>query len=122
MSELITEEQNKIAEIGPFAINEVHLIDCVEGMKLMPENSIDMVVTSPPYDAIRNYNGFSFDLHETGKELFRVLKDGGIVSMVIQDQTKNFGKTLTSFKTIIDWCDNIGFKLFECVIYRILRH
>ena len=38
--------------------------------------------------------------------------------MVIQDQTKNFGKTLTSFKTIVDWCDNIGFKLFECVIYR----
>ena len=38
--------------------------------------------------------------------------------MVIQDQTKNFGKTLTSFKTIIDWCDTIGFKLFENVIYQ----
>lgn len=38
--------------------------------------------------------------------------------MVVQDQTRNFGKTLTSFRTIVDWCDNIGFKLFECVIYR----
>jgi len=38
--------------------------------------------------------------------------------MVIQDQTIDFGKTLTSFKTIVDWCDNIGFKLFECIIYR----
>jgi site-specific DNA-methyltransferase (adenine-specific) len=38
--------------------------------------------------------------------------------MIIQDQTKDFGKSLTSFKTITDWCDNIGFKLFECVIYR----
>jgi len=38
--------------------------------------------------------------------------------MVIQDQTKNFGKSLTSFKTIVDWCDSFGFKLFETVIYR----
>ena len=38
--------------------------------------------------------------------------------MVIQDQTKNFGKSLTSFRTILDWCDRIGFKLFETVIYR----
>lgn len=38
--------------------------------------------------------------------------------MVIQDQTANFWKSLTSFRTIVDWCDNIGFKLFECAIYR----
>ena len=38
--------------------------------------------------------------------------------MVIQDQTKKFGKSLTSFRTIVDWCDNIGFKLFETVIYK----
>ena len=93
-------------------------MDCVEGMKHIPDNTIDMVVTSPPYDNLRTYNGFSFDLHKTGVEIFRILKDGGIAVMVIQDQTKNFGKSLTSFKTIIDWCDNIGFKLFETVIYR----
>ncbi|MBU2595571.1 site-specific DNA-methyltransferase, partial [Patescibacteria group bacterium] len=55
---------------------------------------------------------------EVGKEIYRVLKEGGIAAMVIQDQTKNFAKTLTSFRTIVDWCDNIGFKLFETVIYR----
>jgi site-specific DNA-methyltransferase (adenine-specific) len=84
----------------------------------MPEDSVDLIVTSPPYDRIRNYNGFDFDLHATGQEVYRILKNGGIAAMVIQDQTKNFGKTLTSFRTILDWCDNIGFKLFECVIYR----
>jgi len=100
-------------------LNKIHCLDCVEGMKKhLPDNSVDLMVTSPPYDGIRKYNGFSFNLHETGKEVFRVLKEGGIAVMVIQDQTKNFGKTLTSFKTIIDWCDNIGFKLFETVIYR----
>ena len=99
-------------------LNKVICGDCVEVLKNMPDNSIDLVVTSPPYDEVRKHNGFSFNLHETGKELFRVLKDGGIVAMVIQDQTKNFGKSLTSFRTIVDWVDNIGFKLFETVIYR----
>ncbi|OHB70782.1 MAG: hypothetical protein A2W23_04605 [Planctomycetes bacterium RBG_16_43_13] len=99
-------------------MNKIYCIDCVEGMKGLPSNSIDLVVTSPPYDGIRAYNGFNVDLSATGKEIFRVLKEGGIAAMVIQDQTKNFGKTLTSFRTIIDWCDNVGFKLFECLIYK----
>lgn len=58
------------------------------------------------------------DLHAVGEQLYRTLKIGGIIVLVIQDATKNFGKTLTSFKTAIDWCDNIGFKLFECCIYK----
>lgn len=99
-------------------IDRVHCIDCVKGMRKLPDASVDMVVTSPPYDQVRKYNGFSYDLHSTGAEIFRVLKDGGIAAMVIQDQTKNFGKSLTSFRTIVDWCDNIGFKLFECVVYK----
>jgi len=99
-------------------LNTIQCMDCVEGMKKLPDNSIDLVVTSPPYDEIRDYKGFNYDLHATGKELYRILKDGGVAVMVIQDQTRNFGKTLTSFKTIIEWCENIGFKLFECVIYR----
>ena len=99
-------------------LNTIQCMDCVEGMKRLPDNCIDLVVTSPPYDNIRKYNGFTYDLHATGKEIFRILKEGGIAVMVIQDQTKNFGKTLTSFRTIVDWCDNIGFKLFECLIYK----
>jgi len=105
-------------KISQLELNKIYNIDCVEGMKKIPDNSIDLVVTSPPYDSIRDYKGFTFNLHETGIEIYRILKDGGIAAMVIQDQTKDYGKSLTSFKTIIDWCDNIGFKLFECVIYR----
>ena len=87
-------------------------------LKSIPDNTIDVVVTSPPYDRIREYNGFEIDLQVIGKETFRVLKDGGVAVMVVQDQTKNFGKSLTSFRTILDWCDGAGFKLFETVIYR----
>ncbi len=109
-----------VTEIKEFLkLNEIHNLDCIEGMKQLPDNFVDLVVTSPPYDQVRDYKGnLSFDLHSTGKEIFRILKDGGIAVVVIQDQTKDFGKSLTSFKTAIDWCDNIGFKLFETMIYR----
>ena len=98
--------------------NTVQNTDCAEGLRRLPGDAVDMVVTSPPYDNIRDYRGFKLDMAAVGKELFRVLKDGGIAAVVIQDQTVNFGKTLTSFKLIIDWCDNAGFKLFECLIYK----
>ena len=91
--------------------------ECVEAMSKLQSESVDLVVTSPPYDALRTYNGYSFDLHKTGWQIYRVLKQGGICAMVIQDQTVNYGKTLTSFRTIVDWCDSFGFKLFETVIY-----
>jgi len=100
-------EKNKI-------INE----DCVIALRKFPENTFDLTVFSPPYDNLRDYNGFHLNLHSLGKELFRVTKNGGIVVMIIQDQTINGHKTLTSFKTILDWCDNIGFGLFECNIYK----
>ncbi|MFA5172849.1 MAG: transcriptional repressor LexA [Candidatus Paceibacterota bacterium] len=108
-------KQEKYKELP---VNKIIRGDAIEVMKKFPSNSIDIVVTSPPYDAVRDYKGFSLDLHSAGKEIHRILKDGGVAVMVIQDQTKNFGKSLTSFKTIIDWCDSFGFKLFETVIYR----
>jgi site-specific DNA-methyltransferase (adenine-specific) len=104
--------------IGDVELNKVYQQDCIVGMRKIPDGAIDLVVTSPPYDNLRDYNGYSVDLNETGKNIYRILKDGGVAVMVIQDQTKNFGKSLTSFRTIVDWCDNVGFKLFECVIYR----
>ncbi len=98
-------------------LDNIYCMDCVQGMKKINDCSIDLVVTSPPYDGLRTYNGFSFNLHDTGEQIYRILKPGGICAMVIQDQTKDFGKSLTSFRTIIDWCDSFGFKLFENIIY-----
>ena len=98
-------------------LNTIICGNAVDVLKTLPDNCVDLVVTSPPYDDLRVYNGFSLDLHAVGKELYRVVKDGGIVVMVIQDSTKDYGKSLTSFRTIVDWCDNIGFKLFETCIY-----
>lgn len=110
--ESIGDSQPKYDDINKF-LNKIICGDAAAVLKKIPPQTIDIVITSPPYDKIRTYNGHNkFNLHETGREIFRVLKDGGMAVMVIQDQTKNFGKTLTSFRTTLDWCDNIGFKLF----------
>jgi len=98
-------------------VNEIFTADNIEFLSTLPDNCVDLIVTSPPYDGLREYNGYILDLHGLGKQLIRVLKDGGLCVMVIQDSTKDFAKTLTSFRTILDWCDNIGFRLFECNIY-----
>ena len=84
-------------------LNRVLHADAVKMMKELPDNSVDLVVTSPPYDSVRDYNGnYSFDLHAPGEPINRVLKEGGIAVVVIQDQTKNFAKSVTSFRTIGD--------------------
>ena len=112
-------EHKEVKKYKELPLNKILCGDAVDIMRKFPPNSVDIVVTSPPYDAVRDYKGKpKFNLHEAGKETYRVLKDGGVAVMVIQDQTKNFAKSLTSFKTIIDWCDNVGFKLFETAIYR----
>jgi DNA modification methylase len=105
-------------KIGPYEINNVYCEDSLLALKKLPNNSIDLMVTSPPYDQVRDYTGFSVDLKAIGGELFRVMKDGGIAVMVMQDQTKDFAKSLTSFRTAIDWVDNAGFRIFETLIYK----
>ena len=100
-------------------IDRIHNIDCLKGMNYLPKESIDIVVTSPPYDNLRAYDfPSSVDLHRLGEGIFRVLRDGAVAIMVIQDQTITFAKSLTSFTTIVDWCNSFGFRLFETIIYR----
>jgi len=111
-------KRRKHEKHGELPLNKILCGDAIEVMKKFSSNSVDIIVTSPPYDAVRDYKGFSLNLHAAGEEMHRILKDGGVAAMVIQDQTRNFGKSLTSFRTIVDWCDSFGFELFETVIYR----
>ena len=58
-------------------LNKIYNLDNVQGMKMMDAESVDLVVTSPPYDNLRNYKGFSFDFEGVVNELFRIVKTGG---------------------------------------------
>lgn len=103
--------------IGEYYIDDIYNIDCVEGMKKLPDNSIDLVVTSPPYDSLRNYNGFQFNFEDTAKELYRVMKDSGIVVWVVGDKIVNGDKSLTSFKQCL-YFQEVGFKVHDVMIYK----
>jgi site-specific DNA-methyltransferase (adenine-specific) len=85
-------------------------------MRELPDKSIDLTVTSPPYDNLREYKGYVFNFEETAKELYRVTKDGGVVVWVVGDATINGSETGTSFKQAL-YFKEIGFKLHDTMIY-----
>ena len=85
--------------------NRIIQADCVQATADMPAESVDLTVFSPPYDGIRDYQkGWTFDYHTLGKNLFRITKNGGMCAVVMNDGTKNFAKSLTSFKLVLAWC------------------
>src|SRR5690625_3324936 len=93
-------------------------MDCVLGMKsLLPNDSIDLTVTSPPYDNLRSYKGYSFDFESVAEELFRVTKEGGVVVWVVGDSTIKGSETGTSFKQAL-YFKEVGFNLHDTMIYK----
>jgi site-specific DNA-methyltransferase (adenine-specific) len=96
---------------------DLRLGDCLEVMKSLPSQSIDLTVTSPPYDNLRTYNGYSFDFEGIAKELYRVTKDGGVVVWVVGDATVNGSETGTSFKQAL-YFKEIGFNLHDTMIWQ----
>ena len=95
--------------------------DCIERMKELPDGSIDLTVTSPPYDNLRNYNGniklWGEHVWKAAiKDLYRVTKDGGVVVWVVADATIKGSETGTSFKQAL-WAMECGFRLHDTMIY-----
>mgnify|MGYP000971759844 CR=1 FL=1 len=94
--------------------------DCLEELKKIEDNSIDCVITSPPYDNLRTYK----DTLEWGehiwkpiiKDLFRVLKQGGVIVWVVGDATIKGSETGTSFRQAL-WAKECGFNLHDTMIY-----
>lgn len=102
--------------LGSLELNRIYQMECVEGMRLLPDDSVDLTVTSPPYDNLRSYNGYSFDFENVAKELYRVTKKGGVVVWVVGDATVNGSETLTSFRQAL-YFKEIGFNVHDTMIY-----
>lgn len=96
--------------------NVIYCGDCVEIMKTMPENVIDLTVTSPPYDELRDYNGYHFNFEAIAESIFRVTKKGGIAVWVVGDKIKNGNRSLTSFKQAL-FFQSVGFNVHDVMIY-----
>jgi len=98
-------------------MNKILQGDCLEVMKTLEDNSIDLTVTSPPYDNLRDYKGYTFDFEGIAKELYRITKEGGVVVWVVGDATIKGSETGTSFKQAL-YFKEIGFNLHDTMIYQ----
>lgn len=97
-------------------INKIYNESNLDTMKRMPNEFVHLTVTSPPYDDLRNYNGYSFPFEEIANELFRVTKWGGVVVWIVGDATINGGESGTSFKQAL-FFQSIGFSIHDTMIY-----
>jgi DNA modification methylase len=97
-------------------LNKIYNEDCIQTMNRMPDNFIDLTVTSPPYDNLRTYNGYSFDFETISKELYRVTKEGGVVVWIVGDATIKGSESGTSFKQALYFIE-CGFNLHDTMIY-----
>ncbi len=93
--------------------------DCIEIMKEIPSHTVDLVVTSPPYDDMRTYNNTSsFNFNDTAKLLTNILKPGGIIVWNVGDQCINGSETGTSFRQALHFIDVCSLKLHDTMIWQ----
>lgn len=97
-------------------INRIHAENCLTTMSRMPDGFVNLTVTSPPYDDLRTYNGYSFDFDAIASELYRVTAQDGVLVWVVGDATKNGSESGTSFRQALAFKD-IGFNLHDTMIY-----
>lgn len=96
---------------------ELHAADNAAFLKTMPASSVHLVVTSPPYDDLRTYDGYSWDFASLVPELFRVIVPGGIVVWIINDEKKKGSESGSSFRQALFFMEQ-GFRLHDTMIWQ----
>ena len=114
-------ENKKIdkSKVKPNGVNKILCGACQEVLASLKEESVDLTVTSPPYDNIRDYKGYSFeeeDFKAIITQLFRVTKKGGVVVWIVGDATMKGSESGTSFRQALGFME-AGFKLHDTMIY-----
>lgn len=97
-------------------LGRIYHENCIDTLKRMPDEFVDMTITSPPYDDLREYEGYHFPVEEIAALLFRKTTKGGVVIWVVGDRTVNGGETLTSFRHAFVFRE-AGFKVHDTMLY-----
>lgn len=97
-------------------LNYIYQGDSLEVLKSFPAASIDLIVTSPPYDNLRDYKGYDFNFEGLAGELWRIVKEGGVIVWVVGDATIEGSETGSSFRQALYFKD-LGFRLHDTMIY-----
>ena len=98
-------------------LDQIVCAEALEFMATLPSESVDMVLTSPPYDDLRKYGGYTWDFEGTACELYRVIKPGGVVVWVVGDSVVDGSETLTSFEQAVYFKKCAGFRLHDTMIW-----
>ena len=98
-------------------VDTIYNENCLDTMGRMPDGFVDLTVTSPPYDGLREYNGYSFPFEDIARELFRITKPGGVVVWVVNDGTEGGSETGTSFRQAL-FFKEIGFNIHDTMIWK----
>lgn len=98
--------------------SQLYCGDCAKVMQTLDDGCIDLTVTSPPYDTLREYHGYVFDFEAIAQQLYRVTKPGGVVVWVVGDATINGSETGTSFRQALYFM-GLGFNLHDTMIYQM---
>lgn len=102
-------------------LNKIYNEDCLITLGNLDTSSIDMVLTSPPYGELRDYNGYVFNFEETAKGLWKVIRPGGVVIWVVGDQTKKGTESGESFRQAL-YFKELGFRLHDTMLYHKLNY
>lgn len=98
-------------------LDTITCMDALEYTDTLPDNSVDLIVTSPPYDNLRKYNGYTWNFEGIACNSYRVLKPGGVLVWVVNDATVNGSETLTSMRQALYFVDNVGFRMHDTMIW-----
>lgn len=104
-------------EHGTPQLNTVHHCRAEAILSAFDTASIDLIVTSPPYDNLRTYNGFAWNFEYIAAQSYRVLKQGGVLVWVVGDATVNGSETLSSFRQALYFVDHAGFNMQQTIIW-----
>ena len=104
------------SQLDNWQVSQLIAGNCVDIMRGWEEGIIDLTITSPPYDSLRDYKGYDFPFEAIADELYRITADGGIVVWVVGDRI-NGGRSLTSFRQAL-YFQEIGFSAHDIMIYQ----
>src|SRR4051794_40066981 len=99
-----------------YFLNKILYGDCLDNLSQFESDWIDLVVSSPPYDDLRSYNGYAFDFPSVAKALYRVMKPGGVVVWIVGDAVVDGSETGTSFRQALTFQD-VGFCRHDTMFY-----
>jgi site-specific DNA-methyltransferase (adenine-specific) len=105
-----------LALAAPRYTDSVWCMDALALLVCLPDASVDMVLTSPPYDNLRTYKGYSWDFEGIARETYRVLKPGGVLVWVVGDSVVDGSETLSSFRQAL-YFQSIGFRVHDTMIW-----